>query len=134
MTPPPLWVPPWVWRCLRCSPPELLDRQPVILYPGRQIYHWETFSPGTNPSLDIKLQVEFQRPILKNLKMIGSTWNCIQCFKIWADAQLEPLFRFKFFDLGLRPFFSMRHTFLISGYSIHSWLNDILKSANGLFI
>ena len=33
--------------------------------------------------------------------MVGSTWNCIQCFEIWAGAQLEPVFggsatRFKF--------------------------------------
>ena len=41
--------------------------------------------------------------------MVGSTRNCIQCFKIWAGAQLEPVFggsatRFKFFKLGLRIF------------------------------
>ena len=38
--------------------------------------------------------------------MVGSTRNCIQCFEIWAGAQLEPVFgglvsRFKFFKFGL---------------------------------
>ena len=56
------------------------------------------------------------RPNFKNLRcvtnfrrgsdMVGSTRNCIQCFEIWAGAQLEPVFgglvsRFKFFKFGL---------------------------------
>ena len=39
--------------------------------------------------------------------MVGSTWNCIHCYEIWACAQLEPVFGssatwFKFFKFGLR--------------------------------
>jgi len=56
-----------------------------------------------------------QRLNLKNLSrisnlrrgsnMVGFTWNCIQCFKIWADSQLEMIFdgsptRFKFSKLS----------------------------------
>jgi len=38
--------------------------------------------------------------------MVGSTWNCIMCFEIWAGAQVEPVFdvsatRYKFFKFGL---------------------------------
>ena len=39
--------------------------------------------------------------------MVGSSWNCIQCFEIWSGAQFEPVFdgsamRCKLFEFGLR--------------------------------
>ena len=45
-----------------------------------------------------------QRP---NKIMVGSTSNCIQCFEVWAGAQLEPFFcgsvtRFNLLKFGFR--------------------------------
>ena len=66
-----------------------IEKNSCILQRPREIY-------------ELYINIQVLRPNLRNLSrssnmrrgsnMVGSTWNCIQCFEILAGAQLEPVF------------------------------------------
>lgn len=78
--------------------------------PPQEILDWVSIFSRYN----LEHLVVVKSPNLRNLRrssnIVGFTWNCFQCYEIWAGAQLEPIFggsamRFNFLKFGLNSLY-----------------------------